>query len=67
MATIFWKELADHLGSKRFFILSLIILVVAGNLRVPGDPEFSGKPLGPWGPSCTSSFSPPPRGAFPRS
>lgn len=30
MATIFWKELADHLGSKRFFILSLIILVVAG-------------------------------------
>lgn len=30
MATIFWKELADHLGSKRFFILSLIILVVGG-------------------------------------
>lgn len=30
MAAIFWKELADHLGSKRFFILSLIILVVAG-------------------------------------
>lgn len=44
MATIFWKELADHLGSKRFFILSLIILVVAGTSVYLGIQGFRENP-----------------------
>lgn len=44
MATIFWKELADHLGSKRFFILSLIILVVAGTSVYLGIQAFRENP-----------------------
>ncbi|MBC7317845.1 ABC transporter permease [Candidatus Bipolaricaulota bacterium] len=44
MATIFWKELADHLGSRRFFILSLIILVVAGTSVYLGVRGFQENP-----------------------
>ncbi len=44
MATIFWKELADHLGSRRFFILSLIILVVAGTSVYLGIRAFAESP-----------------------
>jgi len=46
MATIFWKELADHLGSKRFFILTLIILVVAGTSVYLGIQGFRENPGG---------------------
>ncbi len=44
MATIFWKELADHLGSRRFFLLSLIILVVAGTSVYLGIQGFRENP-----------------------
>lgn len=30
MRVVFWKELADHFGSKRFIILFFLILIVAG-------------------------------------
>lgn len=30
MRVVFWKELADHFGSKRFVILFFLILIVAG-------------------------------------
>lgn len=44
MRAIFWKELADHLGSRRFFILSLIILVVAGTSVYLGIQGFQENP-----------------------
>lgn len=30
MSAVFWKELADHLGSKRFIIFFFLILIVGG-------------------------------------
>ncbi|HDC92484.1 MAG TPA: ABC transporter, partial [Candidatus Acetothermia bacterium] len=30
MTAVFWKELADHLGSKRFVIFFFLILIVGG-------------------------------------
>lgn len=44
MRALFWKELADHLGSRRFFILSLIILVVAGTSVYLGIQGFQENP-----------------------
>ncbi|MFN3346270.1 MAG: hypothetical protein ACK42E_00425 [Candidatus Bipolaricaulaceae bacterium] len=44
MRAIFWKEFADHLGSRRFFILSLIILVVAGTSVYLGIQGFQENP-----------------------
>ena len=50
MRTVFWKELADHFGSKRFIIFLFLIVIVAG-----ASVYLAGQSLGE-NPEQTGSF-----------
>jgi len=50
MSVVFWKELADHFGSRRFIIFFALILIVAGGAVYLAGTDFSKDPetIGPF-------------------
>jgi len=44
MSVVFWKELADHFGSKRFIIFFALILIVAGGAVYLAGTDFAKSP-----------------------
>ncbi len=47
MSAVFWKELADHLGSKRFIIFFFLILIVGGASAYLAAQSLSGTKTSP--------------------